>query len=285
MQVSRIGLLQFDCVRLPDSFPPDIVKDVVRSKTTYSIPSRFRTSTVGMPKTMHRLAKALIAAVAALTIFGAGSAAATVLLATYTGAISVGFDTTGEFGVTNRDLTGLPFIATYRYDTGKGTRSYLPGSADQLYGVFPYPIGNPSLGSTLTIAGVTQPMPSSTAAIFIVQTFDLFHAISSADPLDAANYQAIQLFVARDTATPWLEETYLPERLSGGGEFTIRQYDPVNSRFTRSASGQFQVDTLSIQAVPEPGVWILLMLGFGLAGHMLRRRDASTAVGLSPLAG
>ena len=61
---------------------------------------------------MHRLAKALIAAVAALTIFGAGSAAATVLLATYTGAISVGFDTTGEFGVTNRDLTGLPFIAT-----------------------------------------------------------------------------------------------------------------------------------------------------------------------------
>jgi hypothetical protein len=221
---------------------------------------------------MRSLVKATMAAAAALTIISGGVANAAVLMATYTGTIRDGYDTTGEFGVVNRYLTGLPFVATYRYDTDLGMRSYVPGFADQLVGVFPYPFGNPSIDSTLTIDGVTQQIPASTTAIFLVQTFDLFHDISSLDPLDAANYQAMRLFVARDTTTPWLEETYPAELLNGGGEFTIRQYDPVNSRFTRSAFGQFTVATLSIQGVPEPQTWAMMIMGFSLAGSALRSR-------------
>ena len=82
---------------------------------------------------MRYLAKTAMAAAAALTMISGGVANAAILMATYTGTIRDGYDTTGEFGVVNRYLTSLPFVATYRYDTDLGTRSYVPGFADQLF--------------------------------------------------------------------------------------------------------------------------------------------------------
>ena len=48
----------------------------------------------------------------------------------------------------------------------------------------------------------------------------------------------------------------------------------------RFASGQpsFEFDNIGITAVPEPGTWALLILGFGAVGGAMRRRSSKVAV-------
>ena len=41
-----------------------------------------------------------------------------------------------------------------------------------------------------------------------------------------------------------------------------------------SSQNAFEVDTLAINAVPEPGTWAMMLLGFGAIGFAIRRRRA-----------
>lgn len=43
-------------------------------------------------------------------------------------------------------------------------------------------------------------------------------------------------------------------------------------RYVHPQQGSFQLDTVSVEVVPEPGVWAMLVLGFGLVGVTMRRR-------------
>lgn len=46
----------------------------------------------------------------------------------------------------------------------------------------------------------------------------------------------------------------------------------------RSSSQAFEIDNITINAVPEPGTWALLILGFGAVGHSMRRRSQTVRV-------
>ncbi len=56
---------------------------------------------------------------------------------------------------------------------------------------------------------------------------------------------------------------------SGGDEFN------VGGLRLRSTSEAFEIDNIAIQAVPEPGTWLMMIVGFGLLGGMLRSRRRS----------
>lgn len=45
-----------------------------------------------------------------------------------------------------------------------------------------------------------------------------------------------------------------------------------------SGSNSFEVDNFAVAAVPEPGAWALMIMGFGSAGAMLRRRRTASAL-------
>lgn len=44
-----------------------------------------------------------------------------------------------------------------------------------------------------------------------------------------------------------------------------------------SNSNSFEIDNLAVAPVPEPATWLMLILGFGLVGGVLRRREHETA--------
>ncbi len=63
--------------------------------------------------------------------------------------------------------------------------------------------------------------------------------------------------------------------LTGIGNFAgvlfSNNTDPAGLRFQN-----FSYSTVSVGAVPEPGTWVLLVLGFGLIGATMRRRQMQT---------
>lgn len=59
------------------------------------------------------------------------------------------------------------------------------------------------------------------------------------------------------------------------GRVTIYSFDKsiVSATFT-SNQNSFEFDNLAIAAIPEPSVWAMLILGFGVIGGSLRRRTS-----------
>lgn len=56
--------------------------------------------------------------------------------------------------------------------------------------------------------------------------------------------------------------------LASGGQLKIRLVDSQGA----ASGNDFGIDNITVTAVPEPGTWALMILGFGSAGAMLRRR-------------
>lgn len=219
-------------------------------------------------RVLKRLATAVVAAatLAAPTVGGAA-----VMVATYTGVVSVGYDTTGEFGVKGRYLNGLPFVGVFTYDPAVGQRITFPGIFDDNHSLRPYPLGRPEISTTLTIGGVTQNISADTATLILFQTINFYHNVYYAED-NGADYSNIRLYALRDTTNPSLDESFTIPDAVGFGEFSIHDYDPANGVFTRYVDGQFDVDTVTISAAPEPSAWGLMILGLGLSGGALRSR-------------
>ena len=51
----------------------------------------------------------------------------------------------------------------------------------------------------------------------------------------------------------------------------------VNQVVLSSSSNSFEVDNFAVAAVPEPATWAMMIMGFGLAGALLRRRQYALA--------
>ena len=68
-------------------------------------------------------------------------------LITYTGTVSDGFDTSGEFGAPNTDLTGLSFVAQYTLDTSGNAVSDNVGTSRQIFGGTQRSTDSPLFGS------------------------------------------------------------------------------------------------------------------------------------------
>jgi opacity protein-like surface antigen len=53
--------------------------------------------------------------------------------------------------------------------------------------------------------------------------------------------------------------------------------DVVTQVVLRSGQNSFEADNFAVTAVPEPAAWALMIMGFGAAGAMLRRRQYALA--------
>lgn len=51
----------------------------------------------------------------------------------------------------------------------------------------------------------------------------------------------------------------------------------IEFRYLHPTDGNFQLDAVSVVAVPEPGTWAMLVTGFALVGATMRRRKAVAA--------
>lgn len=67
--------------------------------------------------------------------------------------------------------------------------------------------------------------------------------------------------------------------LVGNGMIRMTGFDPTPGIFTLTAQGsQITSFSASATAVPEPGTWAMMLLGFGALGYSLRRRRRSTGM-------
>ncbi len=75
--------------------------------------------------------------------------------------------------------------------------------------------------------------------------------------------------------------TTLVSSVTGAGKsagvytYNFASSDYVTSVAFRSSSKAFELDNVSVTAVPEPGTWALMLAGFGMVGFAARRRVAS----------
>jgi PEP-CTERM motif len=53
--------------------------------------------------------------------------------------------------------------------------------------------------------------------------------------------------------------------------------DRVTEVILSSTGNSFEVDSFAVTAVPEPATWAMMIMGFGVAGALLRRRQVALA--------
>ncbi len=237
----------------------------------------------------HAAAAIASIAVAAALALSASSANATTIKATYRGAITAGFDDTGVFGSIG-DLTGQDVTAVYLTNYNAFGASHASGSH------LSFILGGPGYSgadivttATVTINGHTLSVggtffgegaqfkltPAFGLAAEVYHESDDFYVDG---PLThhALAYSGISSLVhgfvtSADYRTP------LTYALQGGdgsfGGFFDQVSDP-GGHILQTASGDFAPGSVTIAAVPEPSVWLLLLTGFGGLGWAMRRNRA-----------
>lgn len=216
----------------------------------------------------------LIAApLAALALVWSSAASATILVATYTGTVSSGFDQIGLFGAPDSSLAGEAYVARYTYDTSLGVHdTSLPDFDEVVGGGGCCGIASPISG-TLTINGMTQSVFGTVEGFAVTEPLnnfmeDLVHDTNVGNNSTVDN--TLQSFVVG----------YFPANIDG--TLALRnvlnqgaaQFSIFNSLTGASISTSADLTgegTVQI-AVPEPSTWTLAILGLGGAGAMLRRR-------------
>ena len=200
----------------------------------------------------------------------AAPAAARHKVATYTGVIAAGTDVAGLFAAAGSDLTGLPFVTVYTYDTALGRRITTPvndsidgGTAQNGNAAEPFS------AATLTIGSVTRALPLDFYGIAVVQPGLVEHEVIGDYDQDDLTYNYLFTPVAS------LDVNVPPTTGTGGGTFRFGHGGAVE---TIDASGSFDTRTLTITgSIPEPAAWAMMVTGFGLVGGAARRRTFATA--------
>ena len=229
----------------------------------------------------------------AATLAIAPAAQAFIVDVTFAGSVRNARGGLGAFGTEDINLNGLRYVAKYRYDTGLGTYT-IGGTAS-----FPFEnvIGgtnsgglglSPLLKATLTINGVTVDFGGDTYAFL-----GPIRYLSYAGLRTVARYKEDTQFGDRQTLDHevlWDARLFnISKSLNQSFTYSVRPEDSITAFFemqdttaspccfSRGASGQLRPDTIIYQVavVPEPGVWALMVAGFGLAGGSLRWRRAS----------
>jgi hypothetical protein len=105
---------------------------------------------------------------------------------------------------------------------------------------------------------------------FIWGSLDSFNTLNF---LDASN-NVVATFVGNNIIS----------LLGGGGtanvNFTFTGADQFNIKGIQllATTNAFEIDSLGVNAVPEPATWAMMILGFGLVGFAMRRRTVTTRV-------
>ena len=248
----------------------------------------------------------------------AGPAAAEVYTWTFRGVVGLGEDETGVFGTPGADLTGRRWKAVVTTDTSAPDAEIIFGpNYSQITGSVPSPVV-----ATFTLGGVTRVFgtgnPDPEGGYYGGQ--GQIEGPIKVYGLDADEYFTFEVRNGTGLYTPeisyyrddWIElggvglgQDFLPGPdfralpsltaadgaiLFGYVSFFSNVYDRTRdvALHHESASASLRVLSVTAGAVPEPQAWALMILGFGAAGAMLRRRyrfgryATSTLPGICP---
>lgn len=207
-------------------------------------------------------------------------ASAAVVTYTYTGHIDTGFDGIGLFG--GGSLNGLAFTAVFSRDDDLAEDIFL-GKENS------YVRGAQAVTATLKINDITIDIGGGNSEQSQYDDADFegfFH--QAAGPLGSFSLGATTLGTFAPLKTGYIpgpDYHTLPSLsaedtpgLSWFGRFDFGAPDPNNPSAGLFTNGQFRPETIVVDGatvpggVPEPGAWALMILGFGAAGHALRRQ-------------
>ena len=218
------------------------------------------------------------------TLLTAMPTAAVVKIATYTGTISSGLDSTGVFAAPGTDLPGYSFTATYTYDKLRGSLNVTDVGYDVSFGSG---LNSPIIASNITINGVTKSI-SNTGFGYVGVTlppwtpyFYIRH--DSGENFDDGATSMSRQLTTRGVAASLpatLDQNWGPVSVSNSlNEFngmSFYGYDYLLDTTTEAVSARFGPDmvyTVTGDSVPEPTSWALMIAGFGMVGVALRRRE------------
>ena len=216
--------------------------------------------------------------------FAGVPAAASIISVDIRGFVSDGGeDPTGVFG-SESNIAGQDFLADFLFDTSLGTRT-TTASSDKLTGYTPYPTGNPLVSSSITIEGRTYTFNGSQSS----EVFENGSALQASN-FDDGKFNGADLSLL----TFYLPTPGLPDRIGQSYKANVSATDGHQSGFqvfredsvgniVAFAQGDLtatSVDVHSVSPAPEPATWLLMILGVGLTGAMLRRGRHQGAVAL-----
>ena len=240
----------------------------------------------GRTTVVRRGKRARAAAVLLAATLAATPAAAVIKVATYTGTVFDGYDTTGEFGPAKTDLNGKTFVGRYVYDTSLGIRSTVAGAKDDVLGGAAYNATTPILLATVTIGGVSRSIDG----------------INLGDAQVSYNYGAAELAANIQTDMSGYLDYQVSSYVGYGGQMLcipasldtsfalvgaigtqyVQYLQYVSSYsfsgFSYYASAYADVRSLTVtNGAPEPAAWTLMIGGFGAVGAVERRRRVALA--------
>ena len=235
----------------------------------------------------------LLTAVVLLPLAAAPPAHAAVYVTTWTGTLANAFDGTGEFGVINRNLSGLAFTAVYTLDDS------VPNAKISLTPGYSTIVGGPNQGTPftpltadLTVAGHTVHFGVGATPYYAASNGDAKGVISTnyndyEDRVQGGfgNNSIIQSGVTSTTvrflsaSDPRTTFAASGPGLTFSGGFSINNIGIAGQTPQQYAYADFQitrVDTVrQTSAVPEPSAWALMAVGMAALGAKLRWRRAA----------
>jgi hypothetical protein len=179
----------------------------------------------------------------------------------------------GETLVTDFDtaILGQPLIAPGYNWTSVGGELHNP---PLVYGIAaPVPLDESQYFAVL--AGGEATLTSSTilsSLSILLGSLDTYNQLTFKDlnGLVVASYSGDQLY-------PPAAGDQFDEAANREFYFTFDASDKVTEVDFNSYDYSFEFDNVFASAVPEPGVWLMMIAGFGLVGGMMRRRPGVSA--------
>lgn len=233
-----------------------------------------------------------LALAAALAVSSTAQAAA--YLATYTGVVSDSYAlqadsagghqiNTNDFGAVDGAFDGATFTLKYRYDTSVGSETKINWT-DNLIGLEPNsPItwaGISINGQTASIGPISRSLVTAFNGIPIgfpdVRGFG-HQADYYSD--DGQSFRIAEIFLYNITVDAELNQTFSGPPSGGDtpystGDFALQRYNAATDRY-RISGGNLIPTYLTVEAIPEPASWALMLTGFAGLGAALRRRRSA----------
>lgn len=233
----------------------------------------------------------VLGAIAAIFTLTTTSASAAIVTITYDGVVSSGFDQTGVFGPANTALDGDAFRVVYKFDTSQGVANLSP-TYNTIYGGSAIGTTSPWLRTVATINGVStnvnggfySEIVGSNIGNFSVQFASVVDSVQMTDINNITTVGQDQIstiaygYPGNLPAT--IDQPFYVNTTGDlvSGNLSIFDYvSDANGNYISARFANADLATTSITetidgGVPEPATWVVLMLGFGAAGAVLRRR-------------